>query len=225
VRDWRTGASVIARPQSTTLRRHLGWRGRPSPDQSDRIIGEAFGVDADIARFNRIRSLLQAGADPNATDGDATIMWIIGFIESDLELLKLMLDFGGDPTEALWGYMETIDDSNLDQVTYLLAHAAPDLGPRKGETPLHYTAQTVNFRTLDALIQAGADIDAPGLEGKTALHYAAEDGRVVGIRILLAHGTRGNIRDRKGRTPLDVARTQYHAEERSDMVALLWQSV
>src|SRR5690606_40619667 len=79
------------------------------------------------------------------------------------------------------------------------------------------------IRTIDLLLDAGADIDArvldshtktafqdsyiPGAdnEGKTALHAAVLSGRVRVVEHLLARGADPTIADAYGKTPLDLA--------------------
>ena len=54
-------------------------------------------------------------------------------------------------------------------------------------------------------LEAGADINAVNDAGQTALHFAVT-GREDGfLKFLAGHGARLDIKDRQGRTPLDVA--------------------
>jgi ankyrin repeat protein len=54
-------------------------------------------------------------------------------------------------------------------------------------------------------LEAGADANAVNDAGQTALHFAVT-GRDDGfIRFLIEHGARPDLKDRQGRTPLEVA--------------------
>jgi len=75
-------------------------------------------------------------------------------------------------------------------------------GYPKGTTPLHLAAYSPIFfedcyrRTIDALIRAGAPVNATDEDGTTALHIASHGARPDGIRLLLAVGANVNARSR-----------------------------
>ncbi|CAH0051582.1 unnamed protein product [Clonostachys solani] len=52
-------------------------------------------------------------------------------------------------------------------------------------------------------LKRGADVHAHDCWGETALHYAAENGHLDIVKMLLAHGSRLDLRDDTRRTPLD----------------------
>ena len=56
------------------------------------------------------------------------------------------------------------------------------------DTPLRRAAATGDLATIKALLDAGADIDAPGAFGITPLASAARGGRVDAIELLLSRG-------------------------------------
>jgi len=58
---------------------------------------------------------------------------------------------------------------------------------------------------VTVLLDHGAEIDAAGERGMTALHYAAMKGDVDAIRLLLGRGASPGIKDADGRTPFDWA--------------------
>jgi ankyrin repeat protein len=59
---------------------------------------------------------------------------------------------------------------------------------------------------LEFFLARGLDINAVSvLSGATALHLAVNDGNALAVKILLDHGARIDIRDKLGRTPLDLA--------------------
>jgi hypothetical protein len=76
---------------------------------------------------------------------------------------------------------------------------------RLGWTPLHLAAETYENGKLNALIQAGADVNARAANGQTPLHVAADHGSYGGIRILLKNGGNPNLKDDKGQTPVQLA--------------------
>lgn len=74
-------------------------------------------------------------------------------------------------------------------VAGLLAEGAdPDI-PTANGLPLVCLAANRGFAdTLARLIESGVHLDARGNHGKHAIHYAAEENRLVVVRLLLAHG-------------------------------------
>ncbi|MFH8484453.1 ankyrin repeat domain-containing protein [Streptomyces longisporoflavus] len=65
------------------------------------------------------------------------------------------------------------------------------------ETPLHWAASSDDVTALDALIDAGADIEAPGavIGGGTPLADARGFGQWRAARRLLEHGARADLQD------------------------------
>ena len=59
---------------------------------------------------------------------------------------------------------------------------------------------------MNALIAAGAKIDARGRRGMTPLHSAAGNGMAKAITVLLDAGADGDARTARGRTPFDLLR-------------------
>ncbi|MEV8535564.1 ankyrin repeat domain-containing protein [Streptomyces sp. NPDC051211] len=83
--------------------------------------------------------------------------------------------------------------------TLVAAGADPDarfIG-RHRETPLHWAAGNDDVPALDALIAAGADIEAPGgvIGGGTPLADARGFGQWRAARRLLEHGARADLQD------------------------------
>jgi len=76
---------------------------------------------------------------------------------------------------------------------------------------LRDAASEGNTDVLTALIEKGANIDAPGKYGKTPLMYAAELGNINVIGILLSHNANVNARTASGSTALTFAAENGHA--------------
>ncbi|MEM8946603.1 MAG: ankyrin repeat domain-containing protein [Planctomycetota bacterium] len=53
------------------------------------------------------------------------------------------------------------------------------------ELPIHLAAWQNRGEIIDVLVDAGADIDARGDSGQTALHYAAREGSPAAARTLI----------------------------------------
>jgi len=80
-----------------------------------------------------------------------------------------------------------------------------------GDYPIHIAAIREALDEMIALIAGGADVNALGEDGYTALHWAAGEGNVEAVKLLLEHGARTDIRDDLfGRTPVEHAKLHGH---------------
>lgn len=61
---------------------------------------------------------------------------------------------------------------------------------------------------MRALLEAGADVNAPQEKGFTPLHEAAATGKLDLLRILLSHGANPEQKTEDGKSALDLARDQ-----------------
>jgi ankyrin repeat protein len=127
-----------------------------------------------LKRNESAKDLLKAGGLPKTSDADT--------IPTPLHLAVL---------------------HNPDMVAPLLqAKADPKLGMSGLQlTPLHEAANQGNTEIAKLLIDAGADIKASDLAGRTPLHYAAS---AEMVERLVSLGADPNAKDTSGLTPLDA---------------------
>ena len=75
-----------------------------------------------------------------------------------------------------------------------------------GESPLHRAVWEGSLDIVALLIDAGGDINAPGPNGDTPLHYAAHEDRPSEIaELLIQRGADIERKNKRGETPLIVA--------------------
>lgn len=86
---------------------------------------------------------------------------------------------------------------------------------------LHDAALANDVKRVGELIAAGADVDAPGSQGFTPLHLAAQQYAVDAARALLDAGATVDARNVHGNTPLFVA--TFNSLGRGEMIELLRQ--
>jgi ankyrin repeat protein len=88
-------------------------------------------------------------------------------------------------------------------------------GNHRDSRPLHYAADgyivSANWNprqqvaTINLLLAAGAEIDAPDKNGATALHRAVRTRCAAAVRGLLDAGAKANARNKPGSTPFHLA--------------------
>jgi ankyrin repeat protein len=156
------------------------------------------GGQADLASF-----LIRAGAPVAPYSAQ-----MIGLAAkaSRRDLLDLLLASGAD-VRAVGAAVFVVSD--LDVLAYLLTKGLSPHG-RDGDAqpPLVYVARGDKGERPDKvrlLLDHGADVNAAGANGKTALHYAATAGHARVVRLLLDRGADPARVDAEGQTALDLA--------------------
>ncbi|MDE2874584.1 MAG: ankyrin repeat domain-containing protein [Gemmatimonadota bacterium] len=176
--------------------------------------------------------LLRAGADLNARDDRFGFSALHYAAESGTEVLtRTLLEAGADPNAWAMGYnvdwgwgwtpLHLAARSNPDpDVVGALIEAGADLDApsgesyRKGNSPLHYAGSNPNPAVTAILLNAGADVNAPSVRERTPLHEAAANASDPAvIELLVEAGADVNARDANGYTPLHSAAWFNHRPE------------
>jgi uncharacterized protein len=159
-------------------------------------------VDAPIADAARVgdretvKTLLKAGADVNAPQGDGMTALHWAAERGDVELTQLLV-YGGANVGAVTRIGQytplhiAARAGNAAVINALLA-ARSDVTAKtspSGVTPLHLAAASGNVDAIAALLEHKAEIDAPEAEwGQTPLIFAAAADRTEAVKLLLARG-------------------------------------
>ena len=106
-------------------------------------------------------------------------------------------------TPSVPGFHHAIRHDDLSTLRTLIAEQGANARDAQGQTPLVHAAAFGTADAVQLLLDAGADPNAPGAAGITALHVAARDIRKV--QLLLAGGADVHARSALGATPLSVA--------------------
>jgi len=89
--------------------------------------------------------------------------------------------------------------------------ANPDL-PSQGLTPIMQAVRWQSMQQLHRLLRSGANIDATGRGGQTALIYAARQGKFQFVKTLIEWGADASIKSNSGFSALDFANQGNHRE-------------
>ena len=130
--------------------------------------------------------LIEAGADVNATSKKGFTALMGAAMNGHADLVALL----------------AAQDTNLDQLSEM----------QYKENALHLAARNGHTAVIEALLEAGADINA--LEGthSTALMYAVYNGHLESVELLLKEGAELNVRDQGGHTALYWANFRNHPD-------------
>lgn len=87
----------------------------------------------------------------------------------------------------------------------MLGKGADPATPFEGGTLLHAAVRGNNLALVEALLKAGAELEARDSLGRTALHAAAEAGQAASVDALLKRGASHQARAASGDVPLGLA--------------------
>ena len=171
-----------------------------------RLVGAAARQD-----WQRVRALLDEGADVNTprADGVTALLWAAHW--DDVEIVNVLLRAGADPNAAddhgVTPLMRASENAGIDVGRALLeAGANPNLAQDSGLTALMLAAGTGNRDVVRALLAHGADVNAMTHgSGVTALMWAVEAPHPNVVHILLESAADVSVSSKKGFTPLLLA--------------------
>lgn len=193
--------------------------GPPSAGAADPVANERLADAIRAGDATAVATALDAGADPDhATVAPVLVLAATG---GDPATVETLLDAGADPDAldprgrpalAVAGAK-----GHVDVVRLLLASGA-DVERREGSPPGRTILQLViddaaepSTAVLDALLDAGADVDAEDLRGETALASAAFMDRYDAAALLLERGADAHSTNGDGVTPRQWAERQGNA--------------
>lgn len=114
---------------------------------------------------------------------------------------------GAEPAlsvSTIWAAARAGDLDAIDR--HLKSGAAVEaIDPDRGGSPLAWAAAGGRAEAVQRLIDRGADVNAAGPDGGTALHGAAFLGHEKTVEVLIRNGANLNVVNKDGSTPLDAA--------------------
>ncbi|MCB9493047.1 MAG: ankyrin repeat domain-containing protein [Epsilonproteobacteria bacterium] len=151
--------------------------------------------------------------DLDELDYDGVAPLHIAAGKGETGIMEMLLDAGAGVAvldKRDWSAMiHAVIGRSAPAVEFLVQHGF-DVNMQCGEygkTALHYAARWGEGITK-AVIDAGGcclDIDLQDYDGMTALHHAMDSYNFLGAQHLLDAGADQTIKDKRGRTPLDIS--------------------
>jgi ankyrin repeat protein len=157
---------------------------RGATRQRELAIRSAHGADANARLKSPLLMRQHNAGDASLGNGATPLMRAAK--ATDVPLMRQLLDGGADPSLAMQNGTTTL----------MVA-----MGGRGART---LTPAVPVFQAVQLLLERGADVNATNPAGETLLHQGVGRGDEF-IRLLAAHGAKLDVRDKSGRTPLDVA--------------------
>src|SRR5262249_9280922 len=128
-----------------------------------------------------------------ASLGEGTTALARAAKSNDLGLMRMLLDAGADPKLTL-----------KDRTTPLMIAAAGGAVVGAYAIAIPVTEDS-SIEAIKLCLERGVDINAFNTSGTTALHSAVQRGAEKVVRYLADHGAKLDMKNKQGRTPLDIA--------------------
>jgi ankyrin repeat protein len=186
-------AALYAAVDMSTLGEIYGRPGRPSTSK--------------MSALDLMKVLLSHGANANAqlklptlyrahTPGEGTLAegatpLMRAAKNGDAAAMRLLLDHGADPAIV-----------QKNRTTALMLAAG--LGRGLGVFAKDYATEAALIEAVKVLVARGVDVNAVNDSGQTAMHFAAQASDGI-VQFLAEHGARLDVKDKQGRTPMDMA--------------------
>ena len=171
----------------------------------------ALAMGTDKPDFNSVLALLNAGADPNATNLFGGTPYSVAVEREHANFVTVLSHHGGkENTQTRTAPLRMAARKNLlaDAEALLkrdatLINATDELR----RTPLHLACASGELPLIELLLKAGADVNARDFADNTPLHAAALARKTDLVTALLARKADPNTANRQRATPLHQAAT------------------
>ena len=167
-------------------------------ESDDSRFKSALHAAAFAGQLENAKVLIELGSDVNCSGGYYGTSLIAASYKGNVDLMRMLLDVGADANAlgrshygtALIAATDHIDDENLESVKLLLSQGADpsQQGGTNAQYPLHSACAHCSDEVVNALIAAGAKVNAFGGEYHSALQAAASEGQKDIMNALIEAG-------------------------------------
>jgi ankyrin repeat protein len=182
--DMHTMGPMLSRPSPKLLDT------RDAADIVRMLIDHGANVNARLKRPIIGRHHTPTG---DASLGEGTTPLARAAKSNDLQLMKMLLDAGADPKLTL-----------KDRTTVLMIAAAGGAVVGAYAVAIPVTEDS-SVEAIKLCLDRGVDINAFNTSGTTAVHSAVQRGALKVVKFLGEHGAKLDMKNKQGRTPLDIA--------------------
>jgi uncharacterized protein len=130
---------------------------------------------------------------PNQNLGEGTTPLMRAAKSGDVAVMRLLLAAGADPT---------LKQKNQNTLLMLAAGFGRKFNQNADSQEYERGTEEELLAAVKLCVEIGLDVNAVNAQGDSAMHVAAGESIV---RFLAEHGARMDVRNKQGRTPLDVA--------------------
>lgn len=167
----------------------------------------------------QVQRHINQAIDPNQRDELGRPLLILAVMNNRLEIVRMLLRSGADPNTSYENipalmFAATSNRCSQDIVDALLAARADPNGEASltRSTPLLEAAAYGNYKCVDSLLKAGANVDAVNEMNAGAAYHAALGGNVLIMQRLIKAGATLDKQSKQGATPLMMAVAGGHRE-------------
>lgn len=179
------------------------------------------------SRDTMIEELLAVGANPNLPDNDGNAPLHLASAKGDVSITLNLLNNGANfdmhGQRGQTPLMFASSNSHIE-VMRLLVNAGADVNQMDDVghmNALMWAAASPDpANTLKCLLDAGADPNARGYRGETALHHAVMYGSKESVCVLLSGGADITIENDNGESSVELAESGKIAEQREKLMML-----
>ncbi len=177
--------------------------------------------------IERVRALLQQGADVNAAQGDGMTALHWAGLNGNVALADLLVRAGASTSavtrNGAYTALHLASRSGHADVVEALLKAGSDPAPKTttgAVTPLHFAAAAGSVESVAALLDHGADVDVrESVRGQTPLMFAVAAGRIDAVRLLLRRGADVAVVSNSVDLPAEEALDREAEKRRNELLA------
>jgi len=208
--------------QSSNVDNNKSGKNLPDPNDLKESLNLAFIQAARAGDLNKLKKLVDNGQDINTTHiGYSALHYAVFY--NHRSIVEYLLDEGANIdiiantglTPLMWG----VDRGHVELVGFLLeCEADPAIVNQEGFSALHFAVRSKNYAMVEMLLSFNTEteewtkVNGRTKTGYTAINFAAFDGSLKILQLLVEYGGNVNICSYSNVSPLHRAITKKHID-------------